>query len=50
MGEQHLDAFTIAARLIEGFGLGQRPGYVASLLVDTTLDPAERQCSDSIAP
>jgi hypothetical protein len=43
MGEQHLDPFALAARMLEGFGLGQCPGNVTSLLVDATRDNAERR-------
>ena len=37
MCKQHLNSFALAARAIECFGLGQCPGYVTGLLVDTAL-------------
>jgi len=41
MGKQHLDAFALAARLLESLGFGERPGNIASLLEDVTRDNAE---------
>lgn len=41
MGKQHLDPFALVARLFESLGFGQRPGNLASLLVDVTRDNAE---------
>jgi hypothetical protein len=40
MGEQHLDALSVTAGLLECFGFGQRPGDVTSRLVDATRDSA----------
>src|ERR1700674_4256366 len=42
MCEQHLNALSVAARLLECLGLGQRSGNITCLFVDAALDPAER--------
>src|SRR5258706_1124060 len=41
MRKQHLDTFPVAGRLLERLRLGQRPGNVASFLVDTARDFAD---------
>src|SRR3990172_5964280 len=43
MCKQHLNAFPVAARLLERLGLGQCPGNVAGLLVDATRNPAGKR-------
>src|ERR1700682_6046663 len=42
MCKQHLNALSVAARLLECLGLGQRSGNVTRLFVDAALDSAER--------
>src|SRR4030095_5061272 len=42
MGEQHLDALSIVARLFERLGLAECPSDIAGLLVDTARDLARR--------
>src|SRR5262245_26463532 len=42
MCKQHLNAFSVMARSLECFGLGQRPSNVTSLLVDAARHPTER--------
>ena len=42
MGEQHLDALAVAARLLERLGLGKRTGDVAGVLIDAARDLARR--------
>src|SRR5580704_3490000 len=43
MGEQHLDALSIAARLLECFGLCRCPGNIAGGLVEAARDSAHRR-------
>src|SRR6516162_7061192 len=43
MCKQHLNAFSIVARSLECFSLGQRASNVTSVLVDATRHPAERR-------
>jgi hypothetical protein len=43
MSEQHLDALSVTAGLLECFGFGQRPGNVAGRLVDAVRDSAHRR-------
>ena len=38
MCEQHLDAFSVAARLLEGFRVSECAGGIASALVDAARD------------
>jgi hypothetical protein len=38
MGEQHLDAFAVAARLLESFGVNEWTGGIASVFVDAARD------------
>ena len=38
MCEQHLDAFSVATRLLEGFGVSECAGGIASALVDAARD------------
>ena len=40
--EQHLDAFLVAARLLEGFRVSECAGGIASALVDAARDFAAR--------
>ena len=40
--EQHLDAFALTARLLEGLGLGERTSHVAGFLIDAARDLARR--------
>ena len=42
VSKQHLNAFAIAARLLEGVGLGERPGHVTGLLIDAAQDLTRR--------
>ena len=42
MGEQHLDAFAVPARLLEGLGLSQRTSDIASIFMDVARDLARR--------
>ena len=42
MGEPHLDALTLASRLLEGFGADPRPRDVSGALIDAAGDPAKR--------
>src|SRR5215475_2866144 len=43
MCKQHLNAFSVMARSLECFSLGQRASNVTGFLVDATLQPAERR-------
>src|SRR5947208_14100897 len=43
MCKQHLNAFSVMARSLEYFSLGQRASNVTGFLVDATLQPAERR-------
>src|ERR1700751_695801 len=43
MCKQHLNAFSVMARSLEYFSLGQRASNVTGFLVDPTLQPAERR-------
>src|SRR6201982_2198032 len=43
MGEQHLDALSIAARLLECFGLCHCAGNIAGRLVEAARDSAHRR-------
>src|SRR4029077_16297565 len=43
MGEQHLDAFAVAARLLKSFGVNERTGGIASVLIDAARDFALRR-------
>src|ERR1700690_713555 len=43
MGEQHLDALSLTARLLECFGLCHRPGNIAGRLVEAARDSAHRR-------
>ena len=49
MGEQHLNAFAITARLLKCVGLGHRTGNVTGLLVDAAREFYVTEPSDSIA-
>src|SRR6516165_3335186 len=40
VGEQHFDAFPVAARLLKGLGLAKGSGDIAGVLVDTARDLA----------
>ena len=42
VGEQHLDAFSVSARLLESLGLTERTSDVAGILMDAALDLARR--------
>src|SRR5215510_1430694 len=42
MCKQHLNTFAIATRSLECFGFGHRPCHVTGLLVEASLDSAER--------
>src|SRR4029453_3451894 len=42
MCKQHLNPFAIATRSLECFGFGHRPCHVTGLLVEASLDSAER--------
>jgi hypothetical protein len=42
MGEEHLDAFAVAARLLESFGVNECTGGIASVFVDVARDFALR--------
>src|SRR5262249_45536248 len=42
VGEQHLDAFAVAAGFFESLGLAQRTRYVAGILIDAARDLARR--------
>jgi hypothetical protein len=44
MRKSHLDLFALAARLLEGLGVGQRPDAVAHILVDISCDLANDRC------
>lgn len=43
MGEQHLDAFAVAARLLENFGVNECTGGIASVFMDAARDFALRR-------
>jgi hypothetical protein len=43
MGEQHLDAFAVAARLLESFGVNECTGGIASVFMDAARDFALRR-------
>src|ERR1044072_9859585 len=43
MCKQPLNAFSVSARSLECFGLGQRPSNLTSLLVDAARHPTERR-------
>src|SRR5262245_57530445 len=43
MCKQHLNAFSVMARSLECFSLGERASNVTGFLVDATLQPAERR-------
>src|SRR5919204_4559200 len=43
MCKQHLNAFSVMARSLEGFGLGQRASNVTRLLVDAAWHSTERR-------
>ena len=43
MGEQHLDAFTVAARLLESFSVNECTGGIASVFIDAARDFALRR-------
>src|SRR5215471_11412262 len=43
MGEQHLDAFAVAARLLESFGVNDCTGGIASVFMDAARDFALRR-------
>jgi hypothetical protein len=43
MGEQHLDALSITARLLKCFGLCHCPGNIAGRLVEAARDSAQRR-------
>ena len=49
VGEQHLDALSITARLLECFGLCHCPGNIAGWLVEAARDSAAPALSDSTA-
>jgi hypothetical protein len=40
MSEQHLDAFAVATRLLEGLGFAERTSRVASIFIDAARDLA----------
>jgi hypothetical protein len=42
VGEQHLNAFAVAAGLLESLSLAQRTSYVAGILIDAARDLARR--------
>src|SRR5262249_2917410 len=42
MCKQHLNTFSIPTRSLECFGFGRRPCHVTGLLVEASLDSAER--------
>src|SRR5207344_1269664 len=42
VGEQHLDALAVAARLLEGLGLSQRTSDIARIFIDAARDLARR--------
>jgi hypothetical protein len=42
VSKQHLDAFALTARLLEGLGLGERSRHVAGLLINAARDLARR--------
>src|SRR5262249_22786508 len=42
VGEQHLDPFAVAARLLKGFGFAERTGNIAGVLVDAARDLPRR--------
>src|ERR1700704_1540005 len=42
MGEQHLDPFAVAARLLKGVGFGERASNIAGVLVDGAWDLPRR--------
>src|SRR5690242_1037625 len=42
MGEPHLDALALTARLLEGIGASERSSDITSVLVDAARDPALR--------
>jgi hypothetical protein len=41
MGKPHLDLLALAARLLEGFGIGQRANAIAHILVEVAGDFAD---------
>jgi hypothetical protein len=43
MGEQHLDAFAVTARLFESFSLDECTGGIASIFMDAARDFALRR-------
>src|SRR5262249_30258084 len=43
MGEQHLDAFAVAARLLESFSVNECTGGIASVFIDAARDFALRR-------
>jgi hypothetical protein len=43
MGEQHLDAFAVAGRLLESFGVNECTGGIASVFMDAARDFALRR-------
>ena len=44
MGQQHLDALADVARLLEGVGVGDRAGHVASVFMHVARDLPRRCC------
>src|SRR5436190_22184720 len=45
MRKPHLNLLSLAARLLEGFRLGEGPDTIAHILIDVSRDLAHRRCS-----